>query len=110
MSGRTKAPLRASAVMPRPKSQRMYLTRTRPMMRERKVEAIRTRVALKAVWAWDGRKAPSARAQRVGSVDGEWFTGNDFTGTGNREQGSGVRGQGSGDRGQGSGVRTGKAS
>jgi hypothetical protein len=31
--------------MPRPKSQTMYLTRTRPMMRDRKVEAISTMVA-----------------------------------------------------------------
>ena len=43
--------LKASASMPRPKSQAMYLMRTRPMMRDRKVEAISTRVAVKAVCA-----------------------------------------------------------
>src|SRR3954451_24508358 len=85
MSGRTKAPLRASAVTPRPKGQRMYFTRTRPMMRDRKVDAISTRVAVNAVCACEGRSAPSARDHRVcevrnGSVDGELSTCIDFTG------------------------------
>jgi len=47
--------------MPRPKSQAMYLIRTRPMMRDRKVEAISTRVAVKAVCACEGRSNPMAR-------------------------------------------------
>src|SRR5579862_2294802 len=84
MSGNWNAPLRASAVMPRPKSQRMYFTLTRPMMRDRNVDTISTTVAVNAVWAWDGRSAPSARAHRDcgvrnGSVDGELFTCFDFT-------------------------------
>src|SRR5215469_3256106 len=96
MSGSTKAALRASAVAPRPKSQRMYLTRTRPMMRDRNVETISTRVAVNAVCAWDGRSAPSARPHRVcgvrkGSVEWELFTCFDFTGK--RDQGTGISGQ-----------------
>ena len=65
MSGSTNAALRASAVMPRPKSQTMYLTRTSPMMRDRNVDAINTRVAVNAVCACDGRSAPRARAHRL---------------------------------------------
>src|SRR5215472_11204550 len=88
MSGSTKAPLRASAVMPRPKSQRMYFTRTSPMTRDRNVETIRTRVAVNAVWACEGRRAPKARAHRdcgvvrKGSVEGGLSTCIDFTGNG----------------------------
>ena len=62
MSGSTKAALKASASMPRPKSQAMYLMRTRPMMRDRKVEAISTTVALKTVCACEGCSIPAARA------------------------------------------------
>src|SRR5260370_37520770 len=79
ISGNTNAALSASALIPRPNSQTMYLTRTRPMMRDRKVEAISTTVAVKAVCACDGRIAPSARAHRdcggrKGSVEDELFT------------------------------------
>jgi hypothetical protein len=49
MSGSTKAALKASASGPRPKSQTMYLTRTRPMMRDRKVETISNTVAAKTL-------------------------------------------------------------
>src|SRR5215469_6394460 len=97
MSGSTKAPFRASAVVPRPKSQRMYFTRTSPIILERNVETISTTVAVNAVWACDGRSAPRARAHRGcgvrnGSVEGELSTCFDFTdnweqGVGNREQG-----------------------
>src|ERR1700733_7747281 len=64
MSGKTKAALKASASTPRPNSQTMYLTRTRPMMRERKVDAIRMMVAEKAECAWEGRRKRRLRAQR----------------------------------------------
>jgi hypothetical protein len=40
----------------------MYLIRARPMMRDRKVEAISTRVAEKTVCACEGRSTPQARA------------------------------------------------
>src|ERR1700682_3632763 len=91
MSGRTKAALRASALMPLPNSHTMYLTRTRPMMRDRNVEAIKTRVAVNAVCAWEGRMAPSRRdhregatgrggAGRNGSVEDALFTLVDFSG------------------------------
>ncbi len=62
MSGRTKAALRASASTPRPKSQTMYLTRTRPMMRERNVDTMSTTVAEKMLCAWDGCRRPRTRA------------------------------------------------
>jgi len=42
----------------------MYLTRTRPMMRDRKVEAISTSVAVKPC-ACDGATTPGARIDRV---------------------------------------------
>jgi hypothetical protein len=63
----------------------MYLTRTRPMMRDRKVEAISTSVAVKAVCACDGRNNPRPRAHldRVageGSVEGHSATGLDSNG------------------------------
>src|ERR1017187_8191084 len=64
MSGRTKAALKASASTPRPKSQTMYLTRTRPMMRDRKVDAMRTMVAEKTECACDGRSRARPRAHR----------------------------------------------
>ena len=67
MSGSTKAPFSASAAMPRPKSQTMYLTRTSPMMRDRKVDAISRMVAVKAVCAREGRSSPRPRAQREGA-------------------------------------------
>ena len=50
--------------MPRPKSQTMYLTRTRPMMRDRKVETMSTMVAENALCACEGRSNPRPRAQR----------------------------------------------
>ena len=64
---------------------RQYLTRTRPMMRDRKVEAISTSVAVKAVCACDGRNNPRPRAHldRVageGSVEGHSATGLDSNG------------------------------
>ena len=62
MSGSTKAALRASAGMPRPKSQTVYLTRTRPIMRERKVETMRSTVAEKAECACAGCSIPRRRA------------------------------------------------
>ncbi len=87
MSGSTKAAFNASALMPRPNSHTMYLTRTRPMMRERNVDAINTTVAVKAVCACEGRSAPRARAHpdcgvRKGSVEGELSTYIDSTGNG----------------------------
>ncbi len=51
-------------LMPRPKSQTMYLTRTSPMMRDRKVDAISTTVAENAVCACEGRSTPSTRVHR----------------------------------------------
>jgi hypothetical protein len=39
----------------------MYLTRTSPMMRDRKTDTINTTVALNAVCACDGRIIPIAR-------------------------------------------------
>jgi hypothetical protein len=41
----------------------MYLTRTRPMMRERNTETISTTVALNAECACDGLSTPIARFQ-----------------------------------------------
>src|SRR5271155_2574917 len=66
MSGSWKAALKASASALRPKSQAMYLTRTSPMTRESMAEAIRTKVAVKAVWRCEGRKRKRARCQRGG--------------------------------------------
>ena len=54
MSGSTKAPFSASAAMPRPKSQTMYLTRTSPMMRDRNVDTMSTTVAERTLCAWVG--------------------------------------------------------
>ena len=68
MSGSTNAALKASASTPRPKSQTMYLTRTSPMMRDRKVDTISRMVAEKAVCACEGRSIPRPRAQRDGSL------------------------------------------
>ncbi len=42
----------------------MYLTRTSPMMRDRKVDAISRMVAVKAVCAREGRSSPRPRAHR----------------------------------------------
>ena len=73
MSGSTKAALNASACMPLPKSQAMYLTRTRPMMRDRNVETISTTVAEKSVCACEGRSSPQAArpaANRCASAEG----------------------------------------
>jgi hypothetical protein len=42
----------------------MYLTRTRPMTRERTAEVISSRVAVKAEWLCEGRRMESARLQR----------------------------------------------
>jgi hypothetical protein len=55
------------------------------MMRDRNVDTISTTVAVNAVWACEGRRAPSARDHRDcgvrnGSVEGELFTYFDFTG------------------------------
>lgn len=85
MSGSTNAALNASASMPRPKSQAIYLTRASPMMRDRKADAISTRVAVKAVCAYDGRSNPAARDHLVrtggaGSVEGLPATEVDSTG------------------------------
>jgi hypothetical protein len=61
MSGSTKAPFNASASIPRPNSQTMYLTRTKPMILERKVDTIKTIVAENAECAWEGRSIPRPR-------------------------------------------------
>ena len=65
MSGSTKAALKASASMPLPKSQAIYLRRARPIMCERKAEAISTRVAVKTVCVCEGRSNPRARDNLV---------------------------------------------
>src|ERR1035438_2311248 len=85
MSGSTKAAFSASASTPRPKSQTMYLTRTSPMIRERKVDAISRMGAVTAVCACDGRSNPRPRAHRdcgagEDCVGAELSTGLDFTG------------------------------
>jgi hypothetical protein len=49
MSGSTKAALKASASVPLPKSQTIYFTRTRPMIRDRNVDTISTTVAEKTL-------------------------------------------------------------
>src|ERR1035441_222181 len=85
MSGNTKAALKASASMPTPKSQAMYLSRTRPIMCERKAEAISTRVAVKTVCTCVGRSSLRPRAHLVcagteGWVEGDSATEDDSTG------------------------------
>jgi len=42
----------------------MYWTRTSPMIRDRKVEAISRIVAVNAVCACDGRRSPTPRVHR----------------------------------------------
>jgi len=42
----------------------MYLTRTSPMIRDRKVDAISRTVAVKAVCACEGRNNPTPRAHQ----------------------------------------------
>ena len=64
MSGSTKAAASESAPVPLPNSQTMYLTRTSPMIRDRKAEVISSTVALYAVCACEGRKTPTRRAHR----------------------------------------------
>ncbi len=45
----------------------MYFTRTSPMMRDRKVDAISRIVAVNAVCACEGRSIPNPRAHREGA-------------------------------------------
>src|ERR1017187_7873180 len=80
MSGSTNAALNASASMPRPKSQAMYLIRARPMMRDRKVDAISTRVAVKTVCACEGRSNPRPRVHLDGGGTKGWVEGDSTTG------------------------------
>ena len=64
MSGSWNAEFSASAAAVRPKSQAMYFVLTRPMTREAMAEAIKRRVAVKAVWLCEGRRTESALCQR----------------------------------------------
>ena len=81
MSGSTNAALNASASVPLPKSQAMYLVRTRPITLESAVETIRITVAENAECACVGRSAPNTRAKRDrDAIGGESFTEVDFKG------------------------------
>src|ERR1700761_8844192 len=72
MSGSTNAALNASASVPLPKSHTMYLTRTSPIMRDRKVEAMSTTVAEKTLCACEGcrRARPRPHQERAAGEEG----------------------------------------
>src|SRR5579875_145400 len=85
-----KAAFSASACMPLPNSHTMYFIRTRPMIRDRKVETISTTVAENTLWAWPGCSSPRPRDHherrppplllRVGLVEGDPDTRSILTG------------------------------
>jgi len=71
MSGRTRGGIEGVSFDPAPKSQRCNLTRTSPMMRDKKVDTMRTIVAEKTECACDGAAGansarPGANVEKVG--------------------------------------------